>query len=201
MTNGFDKLAKKATTATKKASVKVAAEVTKDVMQKVTKLISTKAQIKQLELDKATLEQEVIAVVRPQQDTLAYAGNYTNALEVAGAGEGEKVLYITQDRFVIPQEEDNLNELRKVCGKVYDEFFEVRRVISVKESVVKETSGEKLNRLVEACKKAGIDIAEVFDVADKVVSKPGLDQKQYELSAEKLASFRTVARQFKPALK
>lgn len=199
--NGFDKIAKKATTATKKASVKVAAEVTKDMMQKVTRLISTKAQIKQLELDKATLEQEVIAVVRPQQDTLAYSGNYTNALEVAGAGEGEKVLYITQDRFILPQEEEPLSELRKVCGKVYDEFFEVKRIISVKESVVKETSGEKLNRLVEACKKAGIDIAEVFDVADKVVAKPGLDQKQYDLPAEKLASFRVYARQFKPALK
>jgi len=200
MATGFDALAKKGTTATKKATAKIAATVTKEVAQKVDDLIVTKGKIKQLEGVKSGLELEIINHIRPQQDKLAYDGQYTNALEVSGAGAG-KVLYITSDRFVVPQEEENINELRKVCGKKYDEFFEVKRIISVKESVIKEASGEKLQKICDACKKVGLDIAELFEVADKVVSKANLDSNQYELSKEKLAEFRTLVRQYKPALK
>jgi soluble P-type ATPase len=71
----------------------------------------------------------------------------------------------------------------------------------VKDTVVKESSGEKLGKLVDACKKAGIDIAEVFDVADKVVAKDNLLQNQYKLPKTTLQEFRSLVRPWKPSLK
>jgi hypothetical protein len=197
--NAFDALSKTATTATKKAAVKIAAQVTDAVKAKVDALIKTKAQIKKLEADKASIELEVIDHVRPQQDEMAYNGNYTNTLSVSGTEKS--LLYITTDRFIVPQEEENLEELRKVCGKAYDEFFEVRRVITVKEDVIKETTGEKLKAMADACEKAGLDIATLFDVADKVVAKDNLAQNQYRIAKEKLPAFRSIVRQYKAALK
>jgi hypothetical protein len=197
--NAFDALSKKATTATKKASIKIEASVTSDIRKKVDALIQTKAQIKQLESDKAIFEVAIIGHVQPQIDELAYNGSFTNAMSVPGSEQS--VSMIASDRFVVPQEDEPLDALRKVCGKSYDEFFEVRRVITVKDTVVKESSGEKLGKLVDACKKAGIDIAEVFDVADKVVAKDNLLQNQYKLPKTTLQEFRSLVRPWKPSLK
>lgn len=199
MAGAFDKIAKKSTTATKKATVKREASVNDDIKKKVDALIGVKAQIKQLEADKALFETDIIEHVRPQQDELAYNGTFENCLTVPGSEKS--LLYITSDRFIVSQDEEPLAELRKVCGDKYDEFFTVKRVISVKEEIIKEESGERLKKIADAVQKAGLDIAEFFDVADKVVAQPNLDQNQYKLPRTKLASFRSLCRQFKPALK
>jgi hypothetical protein len=197
--NAFDKIVKKATTTTKKATTKIAATVTPEIIAQVDGLIKTKADIKRLESDKAIFESAILAHVQPQVDALAYTGTFTNTMSVAGTDQS--ISLVASDRFIVPQEEEPLEALQKLCGKNYDSFFETKRVISVKKSVVEEASGEKLGRLVDACKKAGIDIAEVFDVADKVVAKENLLEHQYNLPQEKLTEFRTLVRAYKPALK
>ena len=55
--------------------------------------------------------------------------------------------------------------------------------------------------MAAAIEKAGLNIADYFDVADKVIARDDLDRNQYKLNKSKLEEFRTMVRQNKPALK
>ena len=195
--NAFDKIAKKSdSTSTKKTTVKIAAEVTDEVRNAVDIFISHKAELKRLEAEMAEKEELIISHVRPQQDKLAKTGSFTKSLTVAG--ESGSVLYSTSDRFSLPKDDASQTELKKVCGPLFDEMFEVTRTISVKTEALKDET--ILNKIAKACEKAGLSIADIFDVGDKLIAKDGLDEKQYKLG-DKLEVFRTLARQNKPALK
>jgi hypothetical protein len=143
------------------------------------------------------LETTIIEHVRPQQDELAYCGSFTKSLTVAG--KTASVTYVTSDRFSVPQDEAAQSEIKKVTGKKYDDFFEVKRTISMKDTALKDET--TLNKVAAACEKAGLNLADIFDVGDKVLAKEDLDRKQYELTAKQLQTFRSLVRQSKPALK
>lgn len=132
-----------------------------------------------------------------QQDSLAYKGTFTKSMSVAGVNS--EVTYVTSDRFSVPQDEEVLKELKKLVGAKFDDLFETKRNIAIKAEVI--SNEVLLNKIAKACESAGLSIAEIFDVGDKVVGKDGLDEKQYQLTPEKLEVFRSLVRQNKPALK
>ena len=193
----FDKIAAPVVSAAKKASVKVAAEVTPTIKKNVDLFVKNKAQIKALEADQITLESTIIEHVRPQQDSLAYSGNFTKSLVVEGITSS--VNFVTVDKFSVPQDEDVLKELHKLLGAKYDNFFQTKRTIALKEAVVKNEV--MLNKIAAVCEKAGMPISDLFDVGDKVVAADALDEKQYALDQAKLEVFRSLVRQNKPSLR
>ena len=197
MSNAFDKIAQKSTDLPKTAKTKIAAEVNDEISIKVDQFVANKAELKRLEADQKDIETTIIEHVRPQQDELAYCGSFTKSLEVSG--KTAKVLYVTSDRFSVPQDNDAQTELKKLVGKKFDDMFEVKRTISMKDTALKDEA--TLNKMAAACEKAGLSLADLFDVGDKVVAKENLDQKQYDLTKKQLDVFRSLVRQNKPALK
>ena len=193
----FDSIAKKPAEIKTATSSKLAATVTPIIAGYVDKFVDNKAAIKRLEAEQKDVETEIIAHVRAQQDAKAYDGQFSKSFLVPG--NSSEVTYVTSDRFSVPQEEETLAELKKLMGKKYDEFFDVKRTITMKKGVV---DNEKLlDKIASACEKAGMSIGEIFDVGDKVIAKDDLDRKQYDLPKTKLEMWRALVRQNKPALK
>lgn len=193
----FDKIAKKVCDAPKSASTKIQAEVTEEIQTKVDQFVANKAELKRLEADQKDIETTIIEHVRPQQDELAYCGSFTKSLQVQG--KTQTITFVTMDKFSVPQDEASQAEIKKVLGKKFDEFFETKRSITLKDTVLKDE--KTLDKIAAACEKAGLNIADIFDVGDKLVAKDDMDRKQYELTKKNLDIFRTLVRQAKPALK
>ena len=198
MSNAFTK--KIAPKTTDKAEV--TAETTDEVKAQVDQFVVNKASIKKLEAQQAAIEEAIIGHVRPQQDEVAYCGNFTKSMVVPG--KDSQVKYVTMDRFAVPQEPEALAALKKLVGKKYDDMFETVQTISVKKDILNGTkeSDAILNKIAAACEKAGLDIATIFDRTEKVIGKDDLDKKQYEvLKPVQLEEFRTLVRQAKPSLR
>jgi len=198
--NAFDKVAKKSdSTATKKSTVKIAAEVDDDIKAAVDVVITNKAEIKRLTAELGEKELEIIEHVRPQQDELGFCGSFTKSMSVQG-NNGDLV-YSTSDRFSVPQDEPAQEAIKKIVGtKLYAELFSSVRSIAIKAEVLKDE--KTLNKIAAACEKAGLGIGEIFDVSDKLTATKGLDEKQFQLKNKKaLDQFRTLVKQNKPALK
>ena len=196
--SAFDKIAKGGSELPKAASKsKAAATVNEEISNKVDLFVANKAELKRIEADMKDIESAIIEHVRPQQDEMAYCGSFTKSLTVAG--KVSSVLYSTSDRFSVPQDDDAQAGIKKLVGKKFDDMFEVKRSIAMKESALKDES--TLNKIAAACEKAGLNIGDLFDVADKIIAKDSLDEKQYLLKPAQLAEFRSLVRQSKPALK
>ena len=195
--NPFDAIAKKAPATGKKPS-KVQANVTDDIKAQVDQFVSIKGQIDSLSAKKEQCQDKIISHVRPQQDDLAYNGEFTKSLSVPG-NIGE-LTYVTTDRFSLPKEEEAQQALKDLFGEHFDECFKTKRTIVLKETVQEDEVF--MDKLIKAVKAAGRDFADTFDVTDSLVQKPDLDQKQYQfISKDKLETFRSLAKQYSPSLK
>jgi hypothetical protein len=197
--SAFDKIAKKSETPSSKKTSVVAAVVTKTIAKAVDEFVIINTTIKSAEADKKVLETQIIDYLRQQQDKLAYAGQFTKSMSAAGLDEKSRVTFVTTDRFTIPQDDTSLIEIKRVTGAAYEDMFETKRSITMKKEVLENET--LLNKIAAVCDKAGMALSEVFEVGDKVVARSGLDEKQYNLSSEKLDIFRTLVKQYKPALK
>jgi hypothetical protein len=196
--NAFDAIAKPATTSAPSKTNKIAAEVNDKIKTAVDTVINAKAAIAKLEFEKDEAEASIIGHVRPQQDKAAYAGNFSKSFAVEG--NVGNVTYTTSDKFSVPKESEVQDAIRKCIGdKKFDEDFVVVRTITIKPAVTDDET--KINKLIAALTKAGIDIGESFSVVDVLKARPDLDRKQYELTPKQLEEFRTLVRQNKPALK
>ena len=193
--NAFDKMASSPKPASKAKATKITASVNKYVKEAVDKVISIKASIKDLEADKLTTEAVIISHVRPQQDEEARTGNFSKSFDVSG-NKGNLV-YTTSDKFSVPQEDDDINEIKNLLKNKFEDFFEKERTVSLRPEVLKDD--KLVNKIVSVLSKAGI--ADIFAVVDKYKSKKGLDEKQYNLDENDLDEFRTLVKQNKPALK
>lgn len=196
MGSAFDKIAKKSN-GTAKTADKVAATVNDEVKSAVDLVLAHKQEISRLEAELADKQDVIARHVRPQSDQLGFDGNYTKSMTVEG-NKGSILITYT-DKWNVPQEDTILKEIQKTTGKLYAEFFPQRRSISMTEAALKDEA--TLNKVAEACKKAGLPIDGIFDVVDKVVACKGLDEKVYKLTPEKLATLRTLIKQNKPSLK
>lgn len=195
--SGFDKIAKKTPTKKTASSTREAALVTDEIKTAVDKVIAAKAEIARLKTEQADNEEIVIGHVLPQIEAKARAGAFTNSLDVEG-NDGS-VVFITTDKFSVPQDEESQEALQNLLKDKYDQFFETKRSISINEAALKNEA--ILNKICKACEKAGLDIGTIFDVGDKITYRKGLNERQYQLSPEELAQFRVLVRQAKPSLK
>lgn len=196
--NALDKLAGKKSPSSKK-STKIAAQVTNEIKKAVDTVIWAKAEIKSMQIQLAENEETIICHVSPQQDTNAYAGNYSKSYLVEG-NKGN-LTYTTANKFSIPQDDDSQTALKKLLGKKYDEFFETKRTVSLSKKVFEDNT--LVDKIIAAIEKAGIDLADALIVTDIIVTKEDieLDKEQYKLPDSKLQEFRTLVRQAKAALK
>ena len=193
----FDKIAKPASETAKTAS-KVTASVTEEIKAAVDAVIAKKAEVKRLEAELKGNETTVIDHVLPQYDNQARTGSFTKSLVVPG--NVGTLTAVWSDAFSIPQEPEVQAEIKKLVGtKRFEEFFDTKQTITIKAAVLEDE--KLLNQIADACTKAGLDIGALFDVTDKLTAKDDLDRKQFDLDAAKLATFRALVRQKKPALK
>ena len=181
-----------------KKSTKIAAVINDEMKADVDAVIQLKARIK---ADTAALgekESGIIEVVRAQQDQHAFDGEFSKSFDVAG--NTGSLTYMTSDRFSVPQEPEALSAIRTLLGTAkYEEFFKEDTKLSIKSAVL--DNEPLLEQILTACTTAGLDLNGIFEKSVKVVAVDALDEKQYSLRAAKLAQFRTLVRQNKPALK
>lgn len=195
--NPLDAIAQTAKPTSKKTAHPVA-EVTDDIRLAVDAVIAAKANITKLEHDLAEAETVIIDHVRPQQDEAARNGKFSKSFSVEGI-QGN-VLYVTSDKFSIPKDQINQDHVKDLVGdKWFAGHFRKVRTVALKPAVSENIP--LLKRIIDACAKDGIPMSEAFDVTDSLVAEPGLDVAQYELEPEVLAEFRTLVKQYKPAIK
>jgi hypothetical protein len=195
MANALDALAKKATPKSASKSSKVPANVTPAIKGKVDLVIHHKAQIAQLEAEQADAEGAIIDHVRPQQDTMGFAGNYNKTFSVPG-NTGELTM-VTTDRWTVPQDDASHETLKQCLGDKYDAVFTKKRTITVN-----DVPDETIDKIVTALSEAGMDVGSLLTVVDKVVTTKDLDACLYSLvNPTQLATIRTVVKQYKPGLK
>jgi hypothetical protein len=184
-------------TKTKKSSMPTA-EVTNPVKNSVDLVVSHKAEICRLEAELATHEVNIIDHVRPQQDEAARAGNYSKSFRVPG--NTGALTYVTSDRFSAPKDTAIIEQLKQLIGMTrFEEWFETKRTIKLKPDA--QADQTFIQKLVKVVSDAGMNLGDAFEVTDALVTKDGLDEKQFELPPTKLEEFRTLCRQAKPALK
>jgi len=177
---------------------KVVASVTPEISALVDRILAHKADIARLTAEQKDFEEQVIAHIQPQQDDLAYAGDYTNSMTVQGVEK--KVLYITSDKFSVDQDEATQAALKQLLGSKYDSIFSKKRVISLKEGM--DTNQEFIKALVAALKLANISFAETFTVVDKVIPAKELAENQYKyVKQNDMPQWRSLCKQAKAALK
>jgi hypothetical protein len=196
--NPFDLIAKPSTPAAAKKSDKVLADVTPDIMGKVDICISNKATIKRLEAEYAEAEIEVIDFVRPQQDKLAYDGQFTKSLLVKG--NTGNLLYNTSDKFSAISDPAQKDAIKELLGKNYDNAFKNKRTVSILEKAQENTTF--VTKLIALINELGMDMSETLQVTDSIIAKDDLDRNVYTFVKPKdLPTFRSLVKQCKPALK
>jgi hypothetical protein len=195
--NAFDALAKPKE-AKKATTVKIAAEVTDEIRLAVDNVISIKAEINRKKAELEGQETIVIGHVQPQQDSKARAGEFSKSFYVEGTSGA--VTYSTADSFSVPKDEPTQAALRELIGdEKFDEWFQTKRTIALKESVVKDEA--RIAKIIGALQKAGLEVGDFFDVTDALDHTDDLDRKQYDLDESTLAEFRTLCVPRKAALK
>jgi hypothetical protein len=177
---------------------KVAATVTPEISALVDRILAHKADIARLEAEQKEFEEQVITHIQPQQDDMAYAGDYTNSMTVQGVEK--KVLYITSDKFSVAQDEATHIALKQLLGSKYDSIFSKKRVISLKDGM--DTNQDFIKALVAALKLANISFADTFTVVDKIIPAKELAENQYKyVKQNDLPQWRSLCKQAKAALK
>lgn len=196
--NAFDAFAKPAAPAKKSASKKIAASnITPEVAKAVDAIIETKAKIKALKAEEEQAEITIVEHVFPQQESEARNGNYCKSFTVQG-NEGV-VTYTTQDKFSVPKEEDIQEEIRSLLGKEFDKYFRMFRTVTFKDEAMQDA--ELVNDLVAVAKEHGYDVTDVFTIVDSLATVKDMDEKQFELPKAKLATLRTLIKQYKATIK
>lgn len=181
----------------KKAAKKIAATFPEDKKKVVDTFIRKKAEVKSIEADLAQLGDFIIEVVGKQQEDQARLGNYSKSFTVQGTSA--VLTYTTNDRFTTPKEPEVQVQLKALLKNRFDEFFMTKRTISLKEKLQSNT--EFLQKFAGALTAAGINLGDTFDVVDVLEAKDGLDELQFKLSPRDLMVFKTLVKQYKPALK
>ena len=181
-----------------KKTPKLAAVVNDAIKAAVDEVIQLKARIKADEAALAEKEVLIIEHVRAQQDEKAFAGQFSKSFEVAG--NTGTLLYNTSDKFSVPQAVEAQAAIKALTGTMYEKFFRKFPHLAIKDAILNDDA--MMERIFAACESASLDLNAIFEKTEKVVAVDGLDEKQYKLrTASKLAQFRALVRQNKPALK
>ena len=193
--DAFDAIAKSKQTAAKTSgipTIKLSVELAKNVDT----LITTKAQIAALEANKAAAEERLNDVVSVDQEQDARKGNFSKSYYLHGTTD-TKITYTKTDKFSAV-DSDIIPDLKTLIGdEKYDLWFEKKRNIKFLAAENKDL----MAKIMAAITAAGLSLAEVFEVTDTIVAKPGLDEKQFELSPVALAKFKVLVKQNKASFK
>lgn len=196
--DAFDAFAKPKATAKKAASNKIAAkDVTAEIKTAVDIVINNKAKIKALKADQDEAGILIIDHVYPQQENLARENMYCKTFSVEG--NVGTLFYTTIDKFVVPKEENVQNEIRKLLGKQFDDYFRMFRTVTFTEDAMQDK--KLVNDMVAVAQKHGYAVPEVFTIVDELATVKNMDEKQFELPKAKLAALRTLIKQYKATLK
>ena len=195
--NPFDAIAKPVTTK-KAASNKIAAEVNEEISNAVDLIIARKAEIKRLEAELDDSSDKVRDHVFKQQAGHARKGNYSKTFDVKG--NVGNLTYVASDRWTLPKEAELQEALKKFLGdKRFDEWFEIRRTITLNEAV--SGNSELISKIQKVLEAAGLSLADAYTVVDTLKTKKDLDENQFELDDKQLTQFRTICKQYKAGLK
>jgi hypothetical protein len=194
--NAFDAFAGKKTPA-KKTSPKITAQVNDEVKAAVDQAITNKAQVKLLEAETKKAELVIIEHVYPQQEIAAREGNYCKSFTVEG-NDGT-LTYTTIDKFSVPKEEDVEEEIRKLLGKEFDNYFRTLRTVKFTEEAMQDKN--LINDMVAVAQEHKYEVPDVFTIVDELTTKKGMDESQFKLPKAKLAALRTLIKQYKASLK
>jgi len=196
--NAFDAFASKKPAASKKASNKIAAtDLTAEVKTAVDQVIAIKAKMKALKAEQEGHEITIIDHVFPQQEKHAREGNYSKSFTVKG--DDGTVTYTTQDKFSVPKDEAVHEEIEKLLGKAFNDYFRMFRTVKFTEDAMQDA--KLVNALVAVAQEHGYDVPDVFQITDELATVKGMDEKQFELPKAKLAALRTLIKQYKATIK
>ncbi|RKY82661.1 hypothetical protein DRQ07_00625 [candidate division KSB1 bacterium] len=167
------------------------ADINEKIKKEVDNVISLKTELKKFKADLSQSEQIIIDHVKSQQEKLARAGNYSKSFYVKG--KKGSLTYVTSDKFTIAGDEKIHKALKSLLGKNFNKYLRYVRVINLTKKIMSDT--KLLNKIIKIITDAGISFDDVFEVEDVLMTQPGIDKSQYELSPEILKKFSTMVKQ------
>ena len=133
-------------------------------------------------------EADLIAQINKRYEEFAKRGTFSKSINVLGEKTaGVQVSY--RDQFV-DITADKEADLKNILTDKYDLFFKKNREISVK-----ITDDDTVRLLITKLGKE--DFIRIFDVRQKIATKPDMDRKQFTLPSD----VKIMLRQYKPAVK
>lgn len=133
-------------------------------------------------------EADLIAQINKRYEEFANRGTFSKSINVLGEKTaGVQVSY--RDQFV-DITADKEADLKNILTDKYDLFFKKNREISVK-----ITDDDTVRLLITKLGKE--DFIRIFDVKQKIATKPDMDRKQFTLPSD----VKIMLRQYKPAVK
>lgn len=153
-----------------------------------------------IDIKKANLEfmqNDVISYVLSKQIEMARSGTFFKTCKVNG--EIGALTYTSANKFIIPQDTDTLKKIKELVGQDnYQEFFEVKRTIKLKEEI--HNNKPLINKFLAVVKEFNLEPNKVFDVSTEVIAANDLDRKQFMLNDGQLKEFQILVKQRKQGL-
>jgi hypothetical protein len=167
----------------------------KDVREQVDRYIEAKALNKQSKADMDDSGERIIGFVRPYQDNDGYAGKFRHSFAVPGEKDGNKVKYVSSNRFSINAEDDE--QLEDILGDAFDDLIERTFEVTLKKEVFEDDDlKDALMELV------GDRFGEFFDTKVSLKVTEDFDRRIYDVVDKgNLPALRTFARPYKPSLR
>ena len=191
--NALKKVKKDEPKTSRKSSMPLLENGSKDVKNAVDNLVAAKERIKK---DTAIVSKSEVVIddfVKPIQDENGFNMTHSKSYEVAG--NNETIKRVTQDRFTVSNDdEENLVELFGQDG--FDERFEKDKSLTAVSDIFSDENLQK-----EVMKKLGDKLfARLFVYKEKLKTKKGYDVLQYK-EKEKLEDSRIFVKQYKASFK
>jgi hypothetical protein len=199
MGNAFAKAVQKSAKKTADKPKKSSApgiKLSKELAGSLNRLMELKKEVKTKTSKMRLVEAELIEHAREVQDQKAFSGNYVNSYELIGRN-GETAKFITQEKWSIPREDEELEELRELLGDQADEILKDDTQVQLKPEVFEDE--ELQERLMELL---GDEFGTFFDTTTKVVTNGKIAEKLYKVAGDqdKLESIRALLSQAKPSI-
>jgi hypothetical protein len=158
----------------------------------IDQFVEEKGKEKKAKAEKEYAETEILKWTREQQDAYAVKGNFQKSFKVLG--EKETVTFVSSDKFS-PIGEANIEGLKEVMGKKFEELIIQKTTVLIKEEVLTDESlQEELMELI------GDNFSKFFTASVVSVPVEDFDQKIYTMGP-RVAQVRQLVKQTKPALK
>jgi len=160
--------------------------------------LAAKKKMKEAEGEMRLIEGPLLELCTKKQDDDASNSDYNGSYSLITEDKVTKATFISQDKFYVSNDEENVKELKSVLGSEFDNEVEKESSVTLKPEVFQD---EKLKK--ELVNILGANFSKFFQTTVKYSMKSGFDERIYKFAKkpEDLIKLRALCGRAKPYIK